>query len=348
MRSSVRELTRAARLVVTRCVLALCLFGVWGCPASSATTDAGLDASLDALAPADALSLDAPRRADGGYDSGAQCALDGAADAGAITSCNGHPELCDRRLDEVALVMTHNAMSSEEDGFISPNQSRRLWRQLEDGVRGFMLDVHVDRDGAVMLCHGLCALGRRPLADGLRDLRLFLDCHPHEVVVIVFEAHASEAQVAAGFAASGLDRYLHTPDVAPGPGVAWPTLRELISTNERVVVFTDDSAHSLPWHLYTYDWAWENPYAAAGPDDLSCAEDRGSRDRSLWVFNHFLTNPLASPALAEMVNHDPFFQTRVEACRADASGDLPNFVTVDFYDLGDVFAVVDSLNGVAP
>jgi hypothetical protein len=328
--------------------LALTLLGA--CTPEAPTPDAGLDATTerDAAEALDAPAPDAPRPPDAGYDSGASCALDGDLDAGAITACNGHPELCDRRYDEVAIVMTHNAMSSEEDGFVSPNQHRRLWRQLEDGVRGFMLDVHVDRDGSVQLCHGLCALGRRPLADGLRDLRVFLDCHPHEVVTIVFEAHASEAQVAEGFAASGLDRYLHAPDVAPGPGVAWPTLRELIAADERVIVFTDDRARTLPWHLYTYDWAWENPYAARSADELSCAEDRGARDRSLWVFNHFLTSPLASPELADMINHDPFFTSRVEGCRTDAGGDLPNFVTVDFYDLGDVLQVVDALNGLAP
>jgi hypothetical protein len=36
----------------------------------------------------------------------------------------------------------------------------------------------------------------------------------------------------------------------------------------------------------------------------------------------------------------------VSGCRDDASGDLPHFVTVDFYDLGHVLSVIDALNGV--
>lgn len=313
--------------------------------ATSALPDGG--EALDATESVDAgASLDAPRRGDAGYDSGARCDLPTDLDAGAVMACNGHPELCDRRLDEVALAMTHNAMSSEEDAFYAPNQNHRLWRQLEDGVRGFMLDVYVDRDDTVQLCHGNCRIGRRPLAEGLRDLRLFLDCHPHDVIVIVFEAHAPADRVEEGFVESGLDRYLHVPDAPPSAGYAWPTLRELVSANERVIVFTDDRDAPQPWHLYSYDWAWENPYAADTPADLSCREDRGDRDRSLWIFNHFLTNPVASPELAEMINHDPFFTERVSGCRADAGGDLPNFVTVDFYDLGDVLSVVDALNGV--
>lgn len=330
--------------------------GTVGCDEAAVEADANerdagdLDATYASTDDAsfDAPPRDAPRAPDVGYDSGAHCDRPDGDDAGAVMACNGHEVLCDRRLDEVAMVMTHNAMASDEDGFHAPNQHRRLWRQLEDGVRGFMLDVWVDdRDDSLQLCHGTCRIGRRPLVEALRDLRLFLDCHPHDVVVIVFEAHAPADRVEQAFVESGLARLVHTPREA-GPEHRWPTLRTLIDDDERVIVFTDDRGVRADWHLYTYDWAWENPYAARTPEDLSCAQDRGSRARPLWVFNHFLTSPVASPELAEMINHDPFFTDRVAACRADAAGDLPNFVTVDFYDLGDVFDVVDALNGVAP
>ena len=301
-------------------------------PASGATVDAGTDAPRLDTGPR-------IRDAGGPGDSGAHCDLD-AGPSPVITACNGHAELCDRAYDDVAIVMTHNAMSSAEDGFSFPNQERRLWRQLEDGVRGFMLDVHVE-DGAVLLCHGPCALGRRPFVEGLRDLRVFLECNPGEVVTIVLESYATEAQIETAFVESGLAGYLHAQPI----GDPWPTLREMITAGRRVVVFTADSARTLPWHHFSYDYAWENPYAADTPAALSCAEDRGSRTRSLWIFNHFLTAPLASRPLAEMINHDPFFSDRVATCRTDAGSDLPNFVTVDFYDIGDVFSVVDALNG---
>lgn len=296
-----------------------------------AETDAGLDAP----------AADTPPRIDGGPpDSGAHCDRD-AGSVIDVAACNGHPELCDRRYDEVAYVTTHNAMSSEEEGWRLPNQHYRLWRQLEDGVRGFMLDVHPADDGAPLLCHGYCNLGARPLVDGLTDLRLFLECHPTEVLTLIFESYVPESAIEAAFEASGLIRLVHHREAA----APWPTLRELITADERMIVFTADRDATLDWHLYSYDHAWENPYAAETPAELSCAEDRGDRSASLWIFNHFLTAPLASPALAEMINHDPFFEDRVASCRAEAGGDLPNFVTVDFYDIGDVAAVVDRLNG---
>ena len=56
--------------------------------------------------------------------------------------CNGHTELCDRTLDEVALVATHNSMSVPLPGWYSSEQERPIGDQLHDGVRGLLIDTH--------------------------------------------------------------------------------------------------------------------------------------------------------------------------------------------------------------
>jgi hypothetical protein len=56
--------------------------------------------------------------------------------------CNGHRELCDRPLDEVALVATHNSMSVPLPGWYSSVQERPIGDQLDDGVRGLLIDTH--------------------------------------------------------------------------------------------------------------------------------------------------------------------------------------------------------------
>jgi hypothetical protein len=60
----------------------------------------------------------------------------------ATDRCNGHRELCDRRLDEVALGATHNAMSVPLPGWYSAEQERPIAGQLADGVRGLLIDTH--------------------------------------------------------------------------------------------------------------------------------------------------------------------------------------------------------------
>lgn len=289
------------------------------------------DAMLDAGAPRDAGQ-------DAGHDAGPRC--EPATGLPDPLACNGHAALCDRRFDEVAYATTHNAMSSEEEEWIPPNQGPALWRQLEDGVRGFMLDTWEHR-GVTSLCHGICTLGNRPFVDALVELRQFMDCHPAEVITLILEAHVDEAETSAAFEAAGLFPYLH----AQALGDPWPTLRAMIESGRRMVVFTESAAVSLPWHHHAYAYAWDNDYANETPDDLDCAPNRGTGDEPVFILNHFLTAPVAMRSLAEMINHDPFFTDRVEACRTER-GQLPNFVTVDFYEVGDLFSVVDALNGL--
>jgi hypothetical protein len=51
--------------------------------------------------------------------------------------------VCGKRLDEVVLAATHNAYAaSDEPGWYFASQRRGIARQLEDGVRAFLIDVH--------------------------------------------------------------------------------------------------------------------------------------------------------------------------------------------------------------
>lgn len=57
--------------------------------------------------------------------------------------CNGLASLCDRRLDEVVFAATHNSMAAaDEPGWLFANQRYPISRQLQDGIRGLLIDVH--------------------------------------------------------------------------------------------------------------------------------------------------------------------------------------------------------------
>jgi hypothetical protein len=68
---------------------------------------------------------------------------DDVAVAGPVTVCNGHPELCDRPLNQVVFATAHNAMSAADiANWMFPNHERGVAAQLADGVRGFLIDIH--------------------------------------------------------------------------------------------------------------------------------------------------------------------------------------------------------------
>ena len=270
---------------------------------------------------------------------------DGAANQSCI-ECNGAASLCDRRFDEVVFPTSHNAMSNNTEGWLAPNNETTTVTQLGSGIRSLMLDAWY-WGGDAVLCHGGeivpglgCDItGQKPLDTGLSELTTYLDNHPHEVLSIIFESYISEADMLADFSSSGLIAHVY----AHNSGDPWPTLRELITADTRLVVFTDDSNASLDWHHYVWQHAWETHYSFTTPESLSCDPNRGSTDNPLHILNHFLTAPLPSTALATSVNFNPLFRDRVLTCQ-NTSGALPNFITVDFENIGDVYKVVRERN----
>lgn len=293
-------------------------------PATDASTEAAVDVSVDASPVADA---------------GFRCPRARPAPPASLTVCNGGA-LCDRRFDQVAYATAHNAMSSEERGFASPNQRFSITRQLRDGVRGLMLDVH-PWNAETWLCHGTCLAGAQRHVEGLCEVAQFLDANPAEVVTIIYESYVSGSDVVADLRAVGLD----ADAVSQPAGAPWPTLGELVRGGRRLVVFTDRDDDAASWYHDVWAYAQENPYAARTPAELSCAQNRGSSANALFILNHFLTAPLASPELARMVNFNPALLDHARRCQRERMR-FPNFVTVDFHDLGDLMPTVAALNAM--
>jgi hypothetical protein len=66
-----------------------------------------------------------------------------AASAGHGATCDGSAALCAKRLDQVVFAGTHNSYAAaEEPGWHFANQRFGIARQLDDGIRALLLDVH--------------------------------------------------------------------------------------------------------------------------------------------------------------------------------------------------------------
>jgi hypothetical protein len=58
--------------------------------------------------------------------------------------CNGLRAMCDRRLDQVVFAATHNSYAAaDEPGWLFANQRFGIARQLRDGIRALLVDVHL-------------------------------------------------------------------------------------------------------------------------------------------------------------------------------------------------------------
>ena len=258
--------------------------------------------------------------------------------------CNGSIDLCSKQYNEVAYLTTHNAFNSDEDGLLFPNQSNNIASQLNDGVRGLMIDVY-DHFGTPTAYHSVFALGTIPLSDILNDIKTFLDNNPNEIVTIILECYVTANDIEDEINQSGLSSYLYTHNTV------WPTLQNMIDNDNRLVIFTDvdDASSSQNWYHYVWDYAVETHYSVGTINDFTCDFNRGDPLNDLFILNHFVTDATLGYGLyneSNDVNANPFFINRALNCQTQTNK-FPNFVTVDYYELGDGLAVVDQLNGVA-
>ena len=260
------------------------------------------------------------------------------------TLCNGHAALCDRTYDQVAFAATHNAHSSTPLGYtaLNANQNRTLPQQLADGVRGLLMDVY-EEDGETILCHGPCGLASQPHVEALNELVAFLESNPREVITIIYEDHAPASSIEADFVSTGLVDHVYTH----AAGEAWPTLAEMIATDQRLVVTAESAGPPPAWLHHVWDVAFDTPYSFDSADAFSCELNRGHADNDLFLLNHWVGNAFGLPSEsgAEEVNLFEVLHGRAVECM-EAADHIPNFVAVDFYEHGDLFEVVDALNGV--
>ena len=262
------------------------------------------------------------------------------------SQCNGYESLCIKKYNEVAYLTTHNAYSSFEDGFYLPNQNMNITSQLNQGVRAFMLDIYSE-DDVLVLYHGVAELGSSFFEDVLNEFRIFIDENPNEVITLILEDYSSVNELSDALFTSGIIEDLYEYDEVYG----WPTLQEMIDLDKRIVLFSDNEVQSPPsWFHFLWDHAVETHFSNESIDDFSCNLNRGDAQNSLFILNHFITNfslVLGNLELyneqVEEVNSNPYFINRVYDC-ASEKDKFPNFITVDFYDVGNCMEVVNILN----
>jgi chitinase len=278
------------------------------------------------------------------------------------------PDDMDRPFDQYSWVTTHNAFTS--NGLV-PNQSQTIETQLADGVRGLMLDLHYAY-GRVRLCHKVCSSADSvAFADLLNDTLLpFLDNHPDAIVSLHLEDETTLAQLTAELAlAPGLADRTFNPDAWSTP--TWPTYRQLRESGQRLLIFSlnedntggfpigDGIVHILPSIEYTVENYWSlgtsflqhnddcvSRWSGAGRSLARRSIDGKPGWRPLFTMNQFHGLPLRSHAHVD--NDFEYLSSRfLQHCRP-AAGRKPNFVAVDFHELGDAAKFADWLTLSAP
>jgi hypothetical protein len=232
------------------------------------------------------------------------------------------------------------AAAERELGAPAVNAALRIRQRLERRGKG--------RRG-IYLCHGFCEIGAVSLSSALTDLRSFLVSHPGAVVVMINQDEGvAPDSISRAFERAGLLDLVYRGPLGP-----FPTLREMINSNQRLVVMAENDAGDIPWYHLAYRRALqETPYrfrsTAALTDRVaySCRPNRGPASAPLFLLNNWVdTTPVPRASNAAVVNARGALLTRSRTCQRIRHR-LPNLVAVDFFRRGDVLGVVNALNGV--
>ncbi|MGH7282073.1 MAG: hypothetical protein ACRELY_11155 [Polyangiaceae bacterium] len=265
------------------------------------------------------------------------------------TTCNGHAELCGRAYTAVAFPGDHDSYATVPDGFIAADQDRTVAQQLAGGVRVLHLEMQLHQ-GDAYLCHASCSLGNKLLSDELSTVAAFMNANPTEVVTLLMESqNLTTDQIAAAFDSTGLTSMAHQQPA----GTPWSTLGDMIQKGDHLVVFladlTSTGGTSFPWMLDRFARTWETPWNNKTPQDFArCDADRGTKGNDIYVVDTYREDtPVASTDQAMTVNPNPFLIDRLMTCKT-TENTLPNFVMVNFYEIGDAMKDVDILNGIQP
>lgn len=262
------------------------------------------------------------------------------------SQCNLFQELCDKKYSEVCFLTTHNAYNAGDDEFLLPNQNKSITTQLEDGVRALMIDIYLSEEGVPSVFHSFEFLGSESLESVFAKIKNFMDRNPNEVVTLIIECYVGVEIIRESLMSSGLFDLLYTKQSAQD----WNTLQEMIDNKTTLVILSDcnDATSTDAWYHYVWDLAVETDFSNNTVQDLDCMYNRGQADNDLFILNHFITDPVygvGQTNISAMINSNPFFIDHVLECEATKQKEV-NFLTVDFYELGNSLQVVNELNNI--
>jgi len=265
--------------------------------------------------------------------------------------CNGLDSICDLGVDDILYATVHNAMATSEDGFLFlPNHHFKLEDALEAGYRGINLDV-CNCGGNYQFCHGVCHFGARDIVEVFANINRFLDLNPTEVVAIPLQINNGVGDTVdikvlynlmlqvPGFT----DKfYVHENLIED-----WPTLRESIDANKRVLMFYYNSPEckepdDCPAGLHYYwNYAIETQWDFETLTDIQATSNScdfrttaGAVGRTFFGVNNFITPPAQDKA--KTVNEFDFAKNRIAMCSELNENLDVNFILVDFWSEGDL------------
>ncbi|PVU89786.1 hypothetical protein BB561_005158 [Smittium simulii] len=268
---------------------------------------------------------------------------------------NQHNSIKKQLEDGISVLMLD--LHNPEKNSIKPIiDSLKLKNEIVDIVQSFsekfaesFSSAKKTNEQAIQLCHTSCALlnaGKLELF--LLDIKTFMDQNKNEVITIIFENYDnfSSDEIISRFIKVGLYDYLFDYKNYSQPKFYWPDLKTMIKDNNRLVLFSDKLKENTNDTLET---SFNNTAETITECKLA------NSNTKLKLLNHFASKfinidivKIQVPETNKLIelNSRQSILTQVQKCENEYTDFLPNFIVVDFYDVGRLLETVSVLNNV--
>ena len=295
------------------------------------------------------------------------------------------------RLHEATFLTSHNAHANlaVAEGVIEPlgtNQEDTILEQLKiDGVRGLMLNITLNEEEAepLRLVHGnsFIMLDYGDMKTSLEEnLIPFLEENKDTIISIFLETVNDNDYITrdkilvqlknifTNLSVDGVplkDLTFKYDDEKWTEYSDWPTINEMIQSNQRIMLFTDRTEHAESEYGFIFrenvlkENNWEGIEGCRerykwGQDKVSLpGNDKWTR---LFFMNHFSANSGLegreetigdNNLIGGGINGLGILYNRIKTCMANNNNHKPNFLSLDWVKGGDARAIRDYLNKCA-
>jgi hypothetical protein len=179
----------------------------------------------------------------------------------------------------------------------------------------------------------------RPLVNILREVKTFMNKNPQEIITIFLEVYGDlvddPGKVLNAFTTAGLKDYLYVQD----PTELWPTLKELVAKNKRLIVFFNKSFDSKKYPFNAFDdFVFDSAYNFSDVSQLKADDGTKKQPSAEWLkkpnkvfaLQHFITETTGGSLIkAPDANKKAVIVDRAQRYMKQGLP-LPNFIWVDF------------------
>ncbi|KAJ6614223.1 PLC-like phosphodiesterase [Mycena sp. CBHHK59/15] len=262
------------------------------------------------------------------------------------------------RDSNVTSIGSHDSFAFSEDPFaraslanfrqlahrtiiVARDQEVDIPTQLGLRIRLLQAQAHMN-NGVLHFCHTSCArFDDGAVVDYLKNVKTFPDANPNEALTLLFtnpEGASVSTVWKPAFDDAGISAIAFIPPSLPVKQSDWPTLGSMIDSGKRVVVFLDagaDGPDAVDFILPEFAMIWETSFSVANAS-FPCS------------INRIHGTPSAADHMRRRRTAYLRSSPTPRGARPSAPGGrAPNFVLIDFVNLGNAFAAADQLNGLS-